>query len=65
MPNIDLTENINKEKEKSILIEEEILKPYYKTHVLLSFPPDKLLEISLLLEQIKNLEYVEYEQSSN
>ena len=44
---------------------EEILKPFKQTHVLLSFPPEKILELQPLLEAILNIEGVEYEQSSN
>ena len=39
--------------------------PYSMTHVLLSFPPEKLMQIQELLERIKEFEFVEYEQSSN
>jgi len=41
------------------------LKNYEKTHVLLSFPPEKLLDIQDLLEKLKSFEFIEYEQSSN
>ena len=41
------------------------LKPYKMSHVLLSFPPEKLLEIQEYLEKIIKIEGVEYEQSSN
>lgn len=48
------------------LNEEEIeIKPYTKTHILLSFPPEKLSEIEPLLKQIIDKEYIEYEQGSN
>lgn len=41
------------------------LKGFIKTHVLLTFPPEKLIEIQDLLKPILEKEYVEYEQSSN
>lgn len=39
--------------------------PYNKTHVLLSFHPKVLLLIGDLLEEIKSIDGVEYETSSN
>lgn len=41
------------------------LKAYKKIHILLSFPPAKFDTIKELLEEIKKLEGVEYEQSAN
>lgn len=41
------------------------LKPYNKTHILISVPPDKLIEIQDKLNYIKNVEGIEYEQGSN
>ena len=41
------------------------LKNYEKTHVLISFSPEKLMEIQALLEKLKSFEFIEYEQSSN
>ena len=58
----DIDSSIKKEKPKK---ETKELKPYEKTHVLLSFSPDKLIEIQEKLEALKNLEFIEYEQSSN
>lgn len=46
-------------------IKEEALRPFVKTHVLISFPPDKILELQVHLEAIKNIQGVEYEQGSN
>ena len=43
----------------------EELKPYQKTHVLLSFPPRLLMKIQPLLKEIIAIEGVEYEQGSN
>lgn len=41
------------------------LKPFERTHILLSFPPEKLIEIQELIQKITEHEFVEYEQSSN
>jgi ParB-like chromosome segregation protein Spo0J len=41
------------------------IEPYKKTHILLSFPPEKIDDIKKELENIINLDYIEYEQSSN
>ena len=43
----------------------ENLEPFDKTHVLLSFPPDKMLKIQPYLDKILKIEGVEYEQGSN
>jgi len=45
-------------------IEEEI-EPFEKTHILLSFPPEKLILIKEYLDEIIKIEGIEYEQSSN
>ncbi|TAK58517.1 MAG: hypothetical protein EPO24_08400 [Bacteroidetes bacterium] len=44
---------------------EEGLRPYRRTHVLLSFNPDKIIEIAQYLEQIKLIKGIEIEQCSN
>lgn len=59
---IDLQDN--QELQKGNIIKENI-KPFIKTHILLSFPPEKLIYIQDLIEKITNIEGVEYEQSSN
>jgi ParB-like chromosome segregation protein Spo0J len=41
------------------------IKPFVRTHVLLSFPPEKMIEIQELLQKIHDMPFVEYEQSSN
>lgn len=41
------------------------IEPYEKTHILLSFPPEKLVFIQSLIEQIAKIDGVEIEQSSN
>ena len=46
-------------------IKEEEIRFFKKTHILFSFPPSVFPEIQDLVEQIKNVPQVEYEQSSN
>lgn len=59
LPEIEKIENdVLEESEQSLL-------PYKKTHILISFPPEKMVEIQDVLEEIVNKEFVEYEQSSN
>lgn len=41
------------------------LKPFEQTHILISFPPERLIDLQELLEKIKQFEFVEYDQSSN
>lgn len=41
------------------------LKPYIRTHILLSFPPDKMMFIQEYLQRITEFSFVELEQSSN
>ncbi len=51
---------------KNRLREEEIeLRPYKMTHILLSFPPEKMTEIQKHLDAILKIPGVEYEQGSN
>lgn len=57
-----LPEDGDEEDHKSKTVD---LKAFEKTHVLFSFPPDRLIEIQDLLEAISNVEGVEMEQSSN
>lgn len=54
-----------KEKQKGSALKYLELKPYVKTHVLLSFPPEKMIHIQELLQKITDVPGVEYEQSSN
>ncbi len=58
---IDVSEFVDKETP----VKKEELKPYKKTHVLLSFSPDILNDITELLEKIKEIPGIEYEQSAN
>jgi ParB-like chromosome segregation protein Spo0J len=41
------------------------IKPYKKSHILLSFPPDKLDEIINIINPLLELVFLEYEQSAN
>lgn len=53
------------ERKESIDIQEEELKPYTKTHVLLSFDPNIWPQIEKYLSSIQKVAGVEYETSSN
>jgi len=44
---------------------EENIKPFKQTHILLSFPPEKLAQIKPYIEKILEIKGVEYEQASN
>ena len=46
-------------------IKTEKLQPYKKMHILLSFSPDKLINIKTHLEKIKKIEGIEIEQGEN
>ena len=52
-----------------LLIQKEIteinIKPYNKTHIMLSFEPAKFLQIQKLITQLRQIEGIEIEQSSN
>lgn len=41
------------------------LVPFRQTHVLLSFPPEKMIEIQDVLQKLSNLPFIQYEQASN
>jgi len=56
--------NIYTKKQLLNIIKENI-KPFIKTHILLSFPPEKLIEIQDYIQKITEIEGIEYEQSSN
>ena len=51
--------------EARLQMEERELVPYIKTHILLSFPPARLIQIQEYLEKIQAVEGMEIEQSSN
>jgi len=44
---------------------EVTIKPYNKTYILLSFPPDQFEKIESIIKKITKLKGVEYEQASN
>lgn len=56
--------NENQELQKGNIIKENI-KPFIQTHILLSFPPEKMIDIQEYIQKITEIEGVEYEQSSN
>jgi len=60
---LDLPEDDN-DNQKGKIVKENI-KPFIQTHVLISFPPEKMIYLQELLEQITKIDGVEYEQSSN
>jgi len=41
------------------------ITPFKKTHILLSFSPEKLLEVQEIMKKVTKIDGVEYEQSSN
>jgi ParB-like chromosome segregation protein Spo0J len=53
---------INSEK---LIKEKKETKPYKKTHILISFSPEKIDEVKEYLEKIIELDFIEYEQASN
>ncbi len=61
----ELMEEWEIEKKEKPAIEEVEIRPFEKTHVLLSFPPDRLIDVNHLLQQLADLDFVEYEQTSN
>ena len=53
-------------EEKADIAPKEVeLKPFKRTHILLSFPPEKMGVIQPLLQQICDHSFVEYEQGNN
>jgi len=46
-------------------IKKENLTPFVKTHILISFPPEKMIDIQEYVSKICLIEGVEYEQSNN
>ena len=45
--------------------EEKKIKPYKKSHILISFPPEKFSELQTILSELEKLEFLEIEQASN
>jgi hypothetical protein len=62
---LDASELGMNEKSESKEIKRVELKPFERTHVLLSFPPEKMIEIQEILQQLSLMPFIEYEQSSN
>ena len=62
VPKIEKNEDFEKQVGEIEVIE---IRPYKKTHVLLSFDPEILIEIKDYLQIIKDINGIEYEQSSN
>jgi hypothetical protein len=58
-------EELTGSKEEKLKEQSENLKFYKMVHVLVSFHPDKYLEMKELIESIKLIEGVEIEQSAN
>jgi len=58
---------IKKIEEQNIegVVKKENLKPFKKVHILFSFHPNKLNEIKDLIEKIKNVKGIEFEQGEN
>jgi hypothetical protein len=53
-------------KEKPDLTPQKVeLKPYVRTHILLSFPPEKMIDIQEYLQKIADMPFVELEQANN
>lgn len=47
------------------VVKKKNLKPYKRIHILFSFHPDKLIEIKELIEKIKKIKGIEFEQGEN
>jgi len=58
----DILNDINK---KVLTPEKKELKSFKKTHILLSFSPEKMIDIQSILDQLISKDFIEYEQSSN
>jgi hypothetical protein len=66
MEDIEITGFTNQELFfEPLVYEEKEIRPYSMTHILLSFPPQKLIEIQKHLEEIAKIAEVEIEQGSN
>ena len=63
LANDEMFVNIDLEKIKPP--KKELLIPYEKIHILLSFHPDKYIEIKEYVEKITSIDGIEYEQQAN
>ncbi|HUS02941.1 MAG TPA: ParB N-terminal domain-containing protein [Chitinophagaceae bacterium] len=61
----EIMEEYGFEKKDKKAIKEVELVPFEKTHVLISFPPEKMIKLQPLLQKIADMDGVEFEQSSN
>lgn len=62
----EMMEEYELSKEKIDIKPKDVeLVPYKRTHVLLSFPPEKMIHIQKYLQKITEFSFVEYEQGSN
>lgn len=61
----DVIEEWDLEKNEPAEIKEIQINPFKKTHVLLSFPPERMIDIQPLLQQLADKDFIEYEQTSN
>ncbi len=67
----DLLKEVGFEDDELLLKQElldektEEIRPYHRTHILLSFEPEKMILIKKYLDKILEIEGIEYEQSSN
>ena len=57
--------DIEETEKSSAKIETVEIKPFLKTHILLSFSPEIMIDIQDYIQKIKDTEGVEYEQGSN
>ena len=61
----EISDSINTPEEHPSHKQETIeLKPFKQVHVLISFKPERMIDIQHYLEKIKALDFVEYEQIS-
>lgn len=59
------SENNKDEDEFNSQIEQRQIKGFIKTHVLISFPPEKMIYLQEYFQKIKDIDGIEYEQASN
>ena len=63
--NEDIVDMVLGREDGNYSIRSESIKPYKMTHILISLPPDKFIEIQGILDQIFAIPGIEVEQSSN
>jgi len=56
---------IGNDENEDIEIKQVEITPYKRTHILISFPPERLSEIEHLISELAKMDFIEYEQSSN